>query len=119
MRAQKLSPAGCKGSTNYPHKSRNEVSVHARMDCRSSVTRVETLTAIYRERWWGWEHLISGSAARNNASTSGPATPHKSCLGQGTFSYKAVSSHASLENGVVYKSSTSNWQLPGISRFAC
>jgi len=119
QRAQKPSPAGCTGSTDYPHKSGNDVSVHAVMSCKKTVSRVETLTTIYRDRWYGPELVVSGSAVRDNSSTSGKATPHKSCKGQGTFTYKAYSAHASLEGGTVYKANTSNWQDPGKSRFAC
>jgi hypothetical protein len=119
LRAQVHSPAGCSGRTDYPDKSGQDVSVHAVMNCKRAVSRVETATVVYRERWNGLESVVAGSAARNSSSTSGTATPHKSCKGTGTFTYRAYSSHASLENGTIYRANTSNWQAPGKSRFAC
>ena len=118
---EKLSPAKCTGRTHYPHKSADQVSVsvHAEMNCAYSVERVETVTSIYRDRWYGQEYLISGSSSKNYSSTSGSATPHENCVGEGTHSYRAYSMHASLEAGTIYKARTSSWDIPGVSRFTC
>jgi len=119
MAASALSPAGCTGSTAYPHKSGTQASVHGRMRCDYAVPYVVTSTAITRDRWYGLETLLTDTSGRTNSWTSYDATPHPSCLNQGTYSYRGFSSHLSNEGGVSYTSNTSNWQLPGVSRFAC
>lgn len=115
---RKLSPAGCKGSTEYPHPSGNMVSVHAVTQCDQAVVRAEVVTVVLRDRWWGWEYVMSGSSARDNSTWSGEATPHSTCRNEGEFMFRAYSMHASLEDGTVYKSRTRNWH-PDISRFWC
>ena len=117
--AQRPSPAGCTGRTDYPHKSGTTVSVHSQMECRYAVPRVETGVALYRDRWYGREYIGGSSGGRNNSSWSGRVTPHISCAGNGTYSYRAYGAHASLEGGTIYRAYTSNWQIPGKSRFAC
>jgi hypothetical protein len=113
------SPAGCTGSTDYPHKSGDQASVHARMRCSEAVPRVETATVLYRDRWYGPQELTSDVSWRTNSTTSQDAHPHWDCAGVGTYTYKGFSQHASLEDGVRYTATTSNWQDPGISRFNC
>lgn len=117
--ATALSPAGCTGSTDYPHKSGYEASVHARMACRTVVQRLETVTVLTRDRWYGPEQVAADSSATDYLRTSYDAHPHWNCKGQGTYTYRGYSQHASLENGTIYKATTSNWQVPGVSRFAC
>lgn len=114
----KPSPAGCKGSTDYPHRSGNMVSVHARTQCRQTVERAEVVTAVFRDRWWGGEYVMSGSSGRDNHTWSGEATPHSTCRNEGNYTFRAFSMHASLESGTVYKSTTRNWD-PEISYFWC
>ena len=114
----KPSPAGCKGSTEYPHKSGNSVSVHAKTECRQVVERAEVVTAVFRDRWWGAQYVMSGSSRRTNQTWSGEATPHSTCRNEGEFMFRAFSMHASLEGGTVYKSTTRNWH-PATSRFWC
>jgi len=114
------SPAGCTGSTDFPHKSGVNASVHGRMTCTVAVPRVETVTLLYRDRWYGPEQLASDSSWRTNNTTSQDAHPHWNCSGVGTYTYKGYSQHASLESdGVRYTATTSNWQDPGVSRFDC
>ena len=118
---EKPSPAGRRGTTAYPHKShrgRNMVSVHAVTQCGQTVERVEVVTMVLRDRWWGLEYVMSGSSSHNNDSWSGKATPHSACRGEGEFMFRAFSVHASLKGGTVYKSTTRNWN-PKISRFQC
>lgn len=117
--AAALSPAGCTGYTMYPHKSGTQASVHGRMVCNYAVSYVGTTTVLTRDRWWGLEELNRDTSARNNSKTSYDATPHWTCLNVGTYSYRGYSAHRSIENGVSYTSNTSNWQIPGVSRFAC
>ena len=115
------SPAGCRGSTAYPHKSHrgeNMVSVHAVTQCDRAVKRAEVVTMVLRDRWWGLEYVMSGSSGRDNQTWSGEATPHSACQGEGEFMFRAFSVHASLEDGTVYKSTTRNWD-PKISHFWC
>ena len=117
----KPSPAGCRGSTAYPHKAHrgeNMVSVHAVTECGQTVERVEVVTMVLRDRWWGLEYVMSGSSSHNNDSWSGRATPHSACRNEGDFMFRAFSVHASLEGGTVYKSTTRNWD-PEISYFWC
>lgn len=117
----KPSPAGCRGSTGYPHKSHrggNMVSVHAVTKCGLTVERAEVVTAVFRDRWWGAQYVMSGSSRRTNQTWSGVATPHSTCRNEGEFMFRAFSMHASLEGGTVYKSTTRNWD-PKISRFWC
>ena len=97
---EKPSPAGCRGSTAYPHKAHrgeNMVSVHAVTKCGQTVERVEVVTMVLRDRWWGLEYVMSGSSSHNNDSWSGRATPHSACRGEGEFMFRAFSAHASLE----------------------
>ena len=57
----KPSPAGCRGSTGYPHKSHrggNMVSVHAVTKCGLTVERAEVVTAVFRDRWWGAQNFL-------------------------------------------------------------
>jgi hypothetical protein len=117
--ASVLSPAGCTGSTDYPHKSGTQASVHGRMRCDYAVPYVVTSTAITRDRWYGLETLLTDTSKRTNSWTSYDATPHPSCLHEGTYDYRGFSSHLSNEGGVSYTSNTSNWQLPGVSHFTC
>jgi hypothetical protein len=114
-----LSPARCTGSTDYPHKSGTQASVHGRIRCDYAVPYVVTSTAITRDRWYGLQTLLTDTSRRTNSWTSYDATPHPSCLNKGTYSYRGFSSHLSYEGGVSYTSNTSNWQLPGVSRFTC
>lgn len=63
---EKPSPAGCRGSTAYPHKAHrgeNMVSVHAVTECGQTVERVEVVTMVLRDRWWGLEYVMSGSSS--------------------------------------------------------
>ena len=118
---EKPSPAGCRGSTGYPHKSHrggNMVSVHAVTKCGLTVERAEVVTMVLRDRWWGLEYVTSGSSRRDNQTWSGEATPHSACRGEGESMFRAFSVHASLEGGTVYKSTTRNWNSE-ISRFQC
>ena len=118
---EKPSPAGCRGSTGYPHKSHrggNMVSVHAMTKCGLTVERAEVVTMVLRDRWWGFEYVMSGSSRRDNQTWSGEATPHSACQGEGESMFRAFSVHASLEGGTVYKSTTRNWDSE-ISRFQC
>ncbi|MBP3223138.1 MAG: hypothetical protein J6M18_04345 [Actinomycetaceae bacterium] len=115
----KGSPARCTGRTDYPHKSGDFASVHARVTCNFNVKRLETVTVLTRDRWYGTQIVKSDSSVSTGKYTSGDAHPHYYCKGSGIYTYRAYSQHASLENGRVYRASTSNWQVPGISRFKC
>ncbi|WP_158609618.1 hypothetical protein [Cellulomonas triticagri] len=77
------------------------------------------MTVLTRDRWYGPEQVASDSSATNGKATSYDAHPHFTCKGTGTYTYRGYSQHASLEGGTVYKASTSNWQVPGKSRFTC
>ena len=114
-----LSPAGCTGYTDYPHKSGTMASVHGRMICNYPVSYVVTSTSLTRDRWYGLETIATDTSGREVSSKSYDATPHATCLNEGTYSYRGFSSHLSSEGGVSYTSNTSNWQDPGVSRFAC
>lgn len=113
------SPARCTGQTNYPHKSGNYASVHGRMKCKYVAGKVSTTTRLARDRWYGLESLRTRTSTRTNHTTSTDATPHYYCKGQGTYSYRGYSTHYSVEGGKTYRAGTSNWQLPGKSRFKC
>lgn len=114
-----VSPVGCKGTTDYPHKSGIYASVHGRTKCNRAVPRVEVATALYRDRWFGPQRLKVGSSARNNKEASYDATPHWECKGVGGGKYRAFSAHASLEGGKIYRATSQNWQIPGVSQFSC
>ncbi len=113
------SPARCTGYTDYPHKSGTTASVHGRIECAYPVPYVVTSTSITRDRWYGMDTLATDTSGREVSWTSYDATPHASCLNEGTYSYRGFSSHLSYEGGISYTSNTSNWQIPGVSRFAC
>ena len=114
----KPSPAGCVGKTDYPHKSFPDASVHARTTCNSKVSTLSVTTVLKRERWYGLETLNSGTASLNNVSKVEKPV-HWKCLNAGTYSYRGYATHKSIESGATYTASTSNWQIPGLSRFAC
>jgi hypothetical protein len=113
-----FSPAGCTGTTDYPHISGSEASVHGHTQCNVIVGEAYVSTTLKRDRWYGEETLATGVDDR--VGTNGvEATPHWVCYGTGTYSYRGYSSHKSIESSGTYTLSTSNWQLPGISRFTC
>lgn len=113
------SPSGCKGFTDYPHKSGSEASVHGRTNCTVAVAYVWVSTDLARDRWYGLEFLENDKSSRNTSKTSYDATPHWNCSGVGTYTYGGYSSHLSIENGKNYSAQTANWEVPGRSRFAC
>jgi len=113
-----FSPAGCAGTTDYPHISGSEASVHGRTKCNFIVAVLDVTTTLKRDRWYGEETLAIGTD--DNTSTNWvEATPHWVCYGTGTYSYRGYSSHKSIETSGTYSVNTANWQLPGISRFTC
>ncbi len=117
------SPAGCKGTTDYPHASPGPInptdaSVHGRVRCNVVVSSASTTTVLKRSRWYGMQTLNSDTASTVNKSFSGDATPHWYCKGAGTYSYYGYSNHASVENGTTYTASTSNFSST-YSRFPC
>lgn len=115
------SPAGCKGTTDYPHKSTSamrEASVHGRTKCVRQVAIVQVQTNLYRDRWNGLELLDGRFKSSINQVRTEDATPHWNCSASGTHSYRAYSTHKSYE-GKWYTAATNNWQLPGMSRFSC
>lgn len=114
-----LSPSGCRGYTDYPHKSGSDAAVHGRTTCLVPVSYVQVSTDLARDRWYGMEFLANGKSSRNNNRKSYDATPHWNCSGVGTYTYRGYSSHLTLENGKNYYANTANWQVPGESRFAC
>lgn len=126
---KRWSPAGCTGSTDYPHATTfktiqgrrvpTQVSVHGRIRCSYGVQRLETVSMITRDEWYGLSRIAIGSSYSTNSRTSYDATPHRTCLGHGLRSYRGYSEHASLEGRTIYRSATRNWQLPGMSRFRC
>lgn len=117
--ASYYSPAGCKGSTNYPHLSGTEASVHGTMICNYAVEQVATATELTRGRWFGYETIARDYSQRDWSTWSGNATPRANCVGQGWYRYRGWSAHKSLEAGIIYSSDTRNWQIPGISEFSC
>lgn len=60
------SPAGCTGSTNYPHISGTDASVHGTMICNWAVTQVATAGSATRR---------SRATSRNATSPLGAAMP--------------------------------------------
>ena len=114
-----VSPAGCQGSTDYPHKSGIQASAHGRTKCNQAVPRVEVVTALYRDRWFGLQPLKVDTSARSNKETSYDATPHWACRGVADGKYRAFSAHASREGGKIYRATSRNWQIPGVSQFSC
>lgn len=123
------SPAECIGSTDAPHASvyqqipgyigKDSVSVHARTRCKAVVQQVTVQTTIKRERWYGLETVMTSPVQKlSNNTWSGTASPHWMCAGEGTYTYRAYSTHTSLEGGKLYTASSANYGDP-ISRFAC
>lgn len=114
------SPHGCYSQTDYPHKSGSSASVHGRTRCSNGAADYLTATTtLKRDRWYGEETLDSDTSSASWSTTSGDATPHWTCAGVGTYSYRGYTSSKSIEFGVTYVSSTRNWEIPGRSRFAC
>lgn len=117
---REYSPAGCTGTTMYPHKSGDSASVHGRTICNRQVGFVSTTTTLKRDRWYGLQQLGDPvTIFRNNNTHSYDAAPHWRCYGTGTYTYRGYSRHVSVEFGRTYSASTANWQVPGISRFYC
>jgi hypothetical protein len=100
-------PYGCRGSTAYPHESSGDVSVHARTKCRDNVGYVAAETSLYRERWYGAQHLDDGQSARNFSYTSYDAVARWMCYRTGTYTYYAMSSHEVTDGARRYTAATS------------
>lgn len=48
--AAATSPAGCKGKTDYAHRSGDDASVHGRTECNYNVPEVQVTTTLQRHR---------------------------------------------------------------------
>ena len=124
------SPAGCEGSTAYPHSSNGKIrtsngpyaSVHGRTVCDRSVSRVSAQTSIYRTRWYGEQFMELGKLQEQYVSrTSKDSTPHYYCKGDGTHTYIGYTVSKSLENGTVFSATTRNGSggASNMNRFTC
>lgn len=99
-------PSNCWGYTDDPHKSSAFASVHGRTECPSSVTNFVNIN-LFRERWWGWEHLANGSDGPRVAQKTN-ANAKWYCSGVGTYTWRGESYHRVTIGGTNYVAYTAN-----------
>lgn len=106
------SPNRCQGVTHYVHNSthsqyRWNISVHASTSCRTVPTSLRTYSALYIERWWGWQWKAEDTKTSTYKLSTADAAPHWYCKGEsGKNSYLGQSQHRSVENGETYSGNT-------------
>jgi len=71
-----------------------------------------TSISLYRERWYGWDHLRNGSDGGYKSRTNANAKWY--CVGAGTYTYLGESYHRVTISGKNYVAYTDN-----SDRFAC
>jgi hypothetical protein len=59
----------CTGGIDYPHISGNSpapytINTHLDQACRAVPSQSSIEGSLYRSRWFGWEHLVSGQDAK-------------------------------------------------------
>jgi hypothetical protein len=88
---------GCYGQTDQPHPSSHApgyVNVLARTVCAGRGVYVST--RLYRDRWYGAQHLASNSRSGTGSITVSTAWR---CAGTGTYTYRAYSYHEATNAG--------------------
>lgn len=111
-----ISPAGCRGQTDYAHWSQaNEASVHGRTKCDVAVSHLGVSTTLQKESWFGFDNMATGSSDYYGGNNSGDATPHWGCYLWGYQTYRGTSYHYSIESSGTYTGNTTG----DTSRFTC
>ena len=106
------SPAGCEGKTHYVHNSTLvkypwTISVHGSTSCKRDATSLKTYTALYMQRWWGWQLKKDDTKTASYARATKDAAPHWYCKGEsGARNYLGQTQHTSVENGKTYTATT-------------
>ncbi|MFI5934387.1 hypothetical protein [Actinoplanes sp. NPDC051494] len=82
----------CTGGIDYPHISGTSgvtytISVHFDGSCRTTPTQHNISGSLYRHRWYGWEHLRSGSVTKPTARKL-RLPLNKGCDGGALFRYR-------------------------------
>jgi hypothetical protein len=105
-----VSPAGCAGKTNNPHRSGHvpgTINVVGYTKCNYNVPAVKISVTLYRSRWYGWEQRGS-SGLQSNANSGyiekNAASPN--CAGD-VHDWLGTSYHESIESSGTYTSNTS------------
>lgn len=99
LTAAALAP-GCYGQTDQPHPSGHvpgNVNVEARTVCPGLTDYVST--SLYRDRWYGQQHLADGSNTRFGRADTSAAWR---CAGTGTYTYRAYSYHEASDGSYAY-----------------
>lgn len=106
----------CGGKTDNPHNSWPNASVHGRTKCDTgpSIAWLWVETSLYRVDWWGDNHMATDESSRNNSRSSQDAHPHSSCDNAPSRTYRGVSAHQFIDQGVRYGAATAN-----VGTFAC
>lgn len=99
-------PYGCRGQTDYPHKSGIDASTHSRTSCTTRVVRVSTTNSMYRQRWYGAEFLDDGASFRNFAVTSRDAVARWTCGNTGIYTYETRGYHEAFDGGQTFRAET-------------
>jgi hypothetical protein len=111
-----LSPAGCRGQTDYAHWSQaNDASVHGRAKCNVAVSHLGISTTLQKQAWYGFDNMASGSNDYYGGNNSGDATPPWGCHFWGYQTYRGTSYHYSVESSGTYTGNTTG----STSRFTC
>lgn len=110
-----VSPASCRGYTDYAHLSGTQSSVHGRTKCNFNVTELGVTTTDWNLAWFGWNALATLSSHRVGANNSGDATPHAGCSSTTEQSFYGSSTHYSIESGNTYTGVSSSI----VQKFVC
>jgi hypothetical protein len=63
-------PYNCRASVDYPHNSHTTsrtINVHFDTNCARTAPNLSTEGALYRSRWYGWEHLKTSRGSKTNS----------------------------------------------------
>jgi hypothetical protein len=63
-------PYTCRASVDYPHNSHTTsrtINVHFDTNCARVAPNLSTEGALYRSRWYGWEHLTTSRGNKTNS----------------------------------------------------
>lgn len=86
----------CEGATHHPHESQDHISVHASTSC-PFITNMLVSTNLYRERWYGQQHLAHHAQEKNKAYVE--SKPRWYCAGTGRYDYTGESWHRAYVDG--------------------
>ncbi|MEV7027460.1 hypothetical protein [Kitasatospora sp. NPDC093558] len=83
-------PYFCLAKVDYPHNShttRSTINVHFDTNCRQVAPNLSTEGALYRSRWYGWEHLTTSRGGKSNSRSLRVVAP-KHCSKDSWYRYR-------------------------------